>query len=195
MRIELVDAPVLEPVSVAEAKAYLRVTSADEDALVGALVAAARHQVEEVTGYALAEQTRRLVVGCFPRGGGLPLPRPPLLAVSAVEYVDPAGDVQTMAPADYVAADGGTPGMVIPRTCWPATASGRPDAVRVTYTCGYGADGGEPLPEQLALAVKELVSHWFDNRTPVEVGTIASDAPKTFDFLTAAVRFRYSLPS
>ena len=193
MLIELVAPPDLEPVSLAEARAHLRVTSRDEDRYVELLVSAARHQVEVVTGYALAEQTRRLVVAGFPTGG-LPLPRPPLVSVEAVEYVDADGAVQTLDPAEYVVADGGTPGTVLPKTTWPLTAASRPDAVRVTYVCGYDADGKPACPDQLRLAVLALVSHWYDHRTPVEVGTIAAEVPKTFDFLTGAVRFRYHLP-
>lgn len=43
-----------EPVSLAEAKAHLRITHSSDDALIGALISSAREYVERYTGRALA---------------------------------------------------------------------------------------------------------------------------------------------
>ena len=194
MRIEVLDEPVAEPVSLQEAKVFLRVVSADEDALVGALVAAARRQIELATGYALVEQTRRLVLDGFPPGGSpIPLPMPPLVSVTEIEYVDANGAPQVVSVDDYRVIPDGTPGLIVPTVAWPEAAS-HDASVRVTFTCGFGAQNAEALPEQLAVAVRQLVSHWYDNRTPVEVGTVATPVPMTVEFLTAAYRFRYHAP-
>jgi len=196
MRIELVTPPATEPVTVAQAKAFLRVVSADEDALLGVLVAAARRHVEEVTGYALGVQTRRLVLDAFPASYTLPLPAPPLATVTSVTYLDSDGEEQTMPSEDYEVHIAGTPGAIYAPDGWPLDAASvghastvRPGGVRVTYTCGYSA-----VPEPLAVAIRQLVSHWYDNRTPVEIGASATEVPRTFQFLTAAYRFRYLNP-
>ena len=68
----LIAGPGEEPVSVAEAKAFARIDGGDEDALVGALIAAARLHVEGDTGRALITQTWR-VVTC-PKGRVVELP-------------------------------------------------------------------------------------------------------------------------
>lgn len=188
MRIELVTAPSTEPVTVDHAKTFLRVVSADENALVATLVTAARRHTEEVTGYALGVQTRRLVLDRFPAGCILPLPCPPLATVTSIVYLDANGAQQTMPTDDYEVHTACTPGAVYAPGGWPST-SGRPGSVRVTFTCGYAA-----VPEPLTVAIRQMVSHWYDNRTAVEVGVTATDVPRTFGFLTAAYRFRYLNP-
>ena len=188
MRIELVEAPEVEPVSLDEARAYFRVTSASEDELITQLVTAARLRVEQTTGYALAPQTRRLTTESWPCDGApLALPAPPLIEVEEVEHVDPSGVVVGLAEGfDYDVA-GGT---LAPRVHWPRLAR-REDAVRVTFRCGFGEPDGEALPDNLALAIKAIALHWFDHRGTTIAGTIATPLPQTYDFMTASHRFRY----
>jgi uncharacterized phiE125 gp8 family phage protein len=69
---------------------------------------------------------------------------------------------------------------------WPATAT-RPDAVTVTWTCGFGATA-DALPASIVHAVKLLVTHWHENRGPVAVGTISSDLAWSLDQLVAPHR-------
>ena len=65
----LLNAPASEPVSLAEAKLFLRVEHDDDDDLIAALIAAARVQVEAQTRRALITQTWRLVRDVWPAGG------------------------------------------------------------------------------------------------------------------------------
>jgi uncharacterized phiE125 gp8 family phage protein len=53
----LVTPPTIEPVSLAEAKAHLRVTEADDDALIAGYILAARHAAESYIRGALITQT------------------------------------------------------------------------------------------------------------------------------------------
>ena len=55
--LRLMTAATVEPVSLDEAKAHLRLTDSEEDALIRAYITAAREVVERQTGYALAEAT------------------------------------------------------------------------------------------------------------------------------------------
>lgn len=196
MTVAVVTPPEAGPVDLDAAREYFRVVSASEDETISALVAAAVAKVETVTGRALAEQTLRATFDRWPSGGVLPVPRPPLLSVATVEVVSPEGEVvELVAGEDYDVLTATTPGAVVLRPGRrPPISCGRPDAVRVTFTAGYGADGGPAIPETLALAVKSLALHWFENRTPVEVGTVAAPVPQTFDFLVADHRVRYRLP-
>jgi hypothetical protein len=62
----LVTAPETEPVSVAEAKAHLRLDADDDDATVAALIQAARQHVEKTCRRGLVTQTWELVLERFP---------------------------------------------------------------------------------------------------------------------------------
>lgn len=83
-------APTVEPVTLAEVKAHLRVTHADQDALIATYISAAREAVEVNTGRALAAGTYRWVsedaIGAYSR-----LPLWPVATVTTVTYENAAG--------------------------------------------------------------------------------------------------------
>lgn len=62
----LLTPPASEPLSVADAKSYLRVEHEDDDAIIAALIASARHHVEALTRTGLITQTWRLVRDGWP---------------------------------------------------------------------------------------------------------------------------------
>ena len=60
--LTLITPPANEPVTLEEAKAWLKIETADEDTLLLRLIATARQMVEHYTSRAVLEQTWRLVV-------------------------------------------------------------------------------------------------------------------------------------
>jgi uncharacterized phiE125 gp8 family phage protein len=91
-------AATVEPVTLAEAKAHLRVTHSSDDALITALIPAAREAVEQATGRALAAAAYRWA---SEDTDTLRLPLWPVDTVTAVSYEDGDGARQTMDAADY----------------------------------------------------------------------------------------------
>lgn len=160
-----------QPVSLAEAKAHLRVSDTDEDALISALIVVASEHVAALTGLALGPETWVYKVG--PQYGDLLLPWAPVVAVTAVGYYDPDGTAQVDVVGNYrVMADDRRPLMrPVPTKSWPATEL-REDAISITFTAGFSA-----VPAPLAAAIKMLVGHWFENRESVVTGTIATEIP------------------
>lgn len=73
---------------------------------------------------------------------------------------------------DFLVDTTTTPGTVEPVRTWPRTGD-FPDAVKITFTCGYPGDGGSPedlaahVPARAKAAVKALAAHWFEQREPV----------------------------
>jgi len=65
----LLTPPAAEPVTLADAKAWLRVEHDDDDDVIAALIAGARSHVEAQTRRALITQSWRLVLDRWPRDG------------------------------------------------------------------------------------------------------------------------------
>lgn len=190
----------LPVVSTAEAKLHLRIDHDDEDTLIGDLVAAATEVVEVRSRRQLAGTTRRVELDGFPpleRGDldtRIILPRPPLISITHVKYLDAAGVDTTLDAAEYslVLGYGGSEGgrgWVQPAygKSWP-THRVHPGSVRITYVCGYGGATPEAgdVPQALRRAILLLVGHWYANREAVIVGTNASELPMAVASLIAA---------
>jgi hypothetical protein len=142
----LIAGPGEEPVSRAEAKAFCRIDGTDEDALVEALIAAARLHVEGLTGRALVAQTWRLV-----------LHRPPPVVALPVLPV-----------AELVAAPDGA---VLEGEYVRLAAA--PETLTLDYVAGYGA--AADVPADLKQAVLTLVAHWYEHRDAVTVAPLGFD--------------------
>lgn len=87
----LLTPPAVEPVPLADAKAYLRVEhDADDDVITG-LIAAARAQIEAQTRRALITQAWQLRRDSWPRDGRLMVVPAPLREIVAVRIYDSGG--------------------------------------------------------------------------------------------------------
>jgi uncharacterized phiE125 gp8 family phage protein len=161
-----------DPVSLAEAKAHLRVTDGSDDALIVGYLMAARQHVEDFTGRTLSLQTYDYKIDdelC----DEIVLPRPPLVSVTSVSYVDINGATQTLSAALYQVDTGILFGRIVPayQATYPSVRS-QPNAVAVRFQAGYSQ-----IPEPIRQAILLLVSHFYDNRQPVLIGAISSELP------------------
>lgn len=169
MALVLTGAPALEPVTVSEAKAHLRVDGTIEDTLIGSLILTSRLHIEAALGLALISQGWRLKLDRWPKAGAVELPLGPVQAVTAVRVLDGAGVAQTVPPESYVADVAGNPARVVARGGWPAP--GQPaNGVEIDFRAGFGATADDvPAPVRQALLL--LVAHWYEHRDPIEVGS------------------------
>lgn len=143
MPAAVVNPPAEEPVSLAEAKAHLRVDDDADNLTVGALIATARDLVENETGRALV--TRRLALTLDGFGARVELPHPPAAVISAISYVDADGVTQVLDPSGYVLVKDDLLPLVGPAfgKTFPETRA-QPNAVVVTWDAGYGAAAAVP---------------------------------------------------
>lgn len=185
MGLKLITAPAVEPVTLAEAKAQLRKTTADEDALISSLIVAARNFAEAYTGRAFITQTWDYVLDAFPCGL-FELPKGPLQSVSSVKYLDSAGVEQTLAAAGYKVDALTDPGRIAPAygQSWPTTRS-EPNAVTVRFVAGYG--DASAVPQAIKEALLLLISHLFENREAVAEGNFSA-LPLGFEPMLAFYR-------
>lgn len=160
-------APTAEPVTLAEAKAWVQQDHAADDALISGLITAGRSLIEQQTGLVFLPATYRLVADQFPCWT-LRLPRYPLRSVSSIEYIDSAGDLQTLDSSSYLVDTDSTPGLIEPAygEAWP-TARYQARAVRITFEAGYSL--ASDVPEPLKQAIKMLVALGYAQRGDLPV--------------------------
>lgn len=163
MGLSLTTAPAAEPLTTAEAKAHLAVTSSDDDVYIDSLVVAARESLEVRTRRAFITQTYTLTRPTFGADHVL-LPRPPLQSVTSVEYYPADGGALTplVDGTDYRVDTAGRIGRVelVEGQSWPDLAD-RHDAVKIVYVAGYGAAGAD-LPGSLVHAIRLQLSEFFE---------------------------------
>lgn len=163
-----------EPVTLAEAKLHLRVDGTDEDALIQGLISAARETCEDRTEGTVPVTGWRLTLDTFP--DAIKLPRPPIVSVESVKYLDTAGVQQTLSPLDYVVDTVSAPGYIVPAfgKAWPETRD-QINAVEVEYTAGSATPPaaikawmllaiGEMFMNREGSAERPAVSHGFADR-------------------------------
>jgi uncharacterized phiE125 gp8 family phage protein len=192
MGLSLVTAPSAEPVSLAEAKAHLRVSHPSDDALIATYLMAARAAAENYTRRALAvqtfDQTFDYDYPCSHDGRPrLVLLRSPLVSVTSVSYVDTAGATQTLNPSQYLVDAIGIEGRIEPAygVTWPEVRD-QMAAVTVRFVAGYAQ-----IPEPVRAAILLTLGHLYEHREDVVIGPSANELPRGADALLFPYRVFY----
>jgi len=165
MAYDLITAPAVEPVTLAEARAHLRVTATDEDWLIQAYVIASRRRAEHITNRRFITQTWDWHLDAFP-GWALELPFGKLQSITSVKYIDTAGVQQTMDAADYLVDAKSDPGRITPAygKVWPTTRA-QMNAVTIRFVCGYGL--ADQVPWEIRAAMLLMIGHLYEHREDV----------------------------
>jgi len=160
-------APAVEPVTLSEAKAHLRIDSSDEDTLISTLITAAREWCEEYLDRSLIHQQYVMRLDSFPYE--IELPRPPMATsgtTTALTLTYTLGDDSTavLAATEYRIDRNSTPGVVrqLREGTWPANLDDQ-NAITVTWWAGYGSSGSS-VPAAIRSAMLMLVAHLWRNR-------------------------------
>lgn len=181
--------PGAEPITLAEAKAHLRISGTDENDLITALIQAAREMAETYTKRQLITATYTAKYKDFPDlEGSIQIPRTPLQSVSSITYVDNQGSTQTLSTDVYEVLEDDTEAYVVlkPLQSWPEVQAERKQAVTVTFVAGYG-NAGSDVPAAARSAMLMLIGHLFENRESVNVGNITSKMPLATEILLDSI--------
>ncbi len=183
--------PSVEPVLLADAKQQARIDTTADDNLVTDFITGARQWAENYTGRAFITQTWQMWLDLWPgavdmwwdgvRDGPvtgldeinyIALPRPPLVSVNSVQYFDNTDTGTVWPTSNYFVDTIRAPGRVALRlgSVWPVP-SRLTNGIMIEYVAGYGPDGSY-VPEQIKSAIRQLVTHWYENRG--EAATSAS---------------------
>ena len=171
----VVTAPTVEPLTLAEAKAHLRVTAVDENDLITSYIATARQHLDGQYGWmgrAFCSQTWDYKLDAFPCVIRPPLS--PIQSVTSIKYLDTAGDEQTLATAKYRSDLVTEPARITEAygETWPSTYDVT-NAVTVRIVAGWTS--AALVPEPIKLAMRLLIAHWYGNREAFLEGAVAKD--------------------
>lgn len=169
MSLTLITPPVLEPLTLVEAKDHLRVDGTTEDSVIEPLIEAVRQHIEGRDGWlgrVLLTQTWEWRLDRFPSGAdaALRVPLPPLQSVTSIQYTDTAGAVQTWSATLYTVDTKSEPARIVPvfGEAYPSTQAVI-DAVTVTFVAGYGVNP-QDVPATIRSALLLLIGDLYKNR-------------------------------
>jgi uncharacterized phiE125 gp8 family phage protein len=173
-----------EPVSLDELKAAMRIDFDDDDALLTALLLAARQRAEDITGRTLVTSTWTYFLDSFPFGWqtdlaparstmnrfinwwaysqAIRIPRGPLQSVESIQYLPgTSGPYVTLDPSNYMIDTASAPGIVYPAPnyYWPLNNYAQHNAVQINFTSGYTV-----VPEPIKVAMKLMATYWYENK-------------------------------
>ncbi len=156
----LTSPPAAEPVSLAEAKAHLRVTHGDDDAYIGTLLRTARQSVEAQTGLGLVSQGWSVFLDDWPDNGVIELPLAPVLEVIDIKVHGDDDVAAVIDPSHYYEDRVSRPARLILRGSRSWARPGRvANGIEILLTIGFAT-----VPEPLREAILQLLGHWYERR-------------------------------
>jgi uncharacterized phiE125 gp8 family phage protein len=164
MTITTITPPASEPVSLGEAKLFLRVDHNAEDSLIAMLIGAAREAVEAGIGRALITRRVRESLDIWRRESvnGAVLGLGPVTNVVAVRLLADNGSQSVIDPDRYrLEGQRDRPRLVFAAGV-PATLR-QIGGIEIEYDCGFADDASE-LPVALRLATLQIVGALYELR-------------------------------
>lgn len=162
-RLRRITPPGSEPVSLSEAKLFLRIEHDAEDATIARAITAAREACEQYLGSALLPQTFEYAQGCDGKQR-LHLPAGPATAIDTVTVSDEDGDTELAETDCRLSVDGFSLYFdSVPRGMW----------VTVAYAAAL-ADSAEELPALLKQGMLHHVAALLAQREGVAALPVSS---------------------
>lgn len=188
--------PLVEPVTLTEAKAHLRVDADEDNAYIMSLVGAAREWVEQYLDRTLVHTQWTMRMDKLPDSSlkAIELPRPPMAQAAdktavVVTFTYENGTTATYDSASLRVDRHATPGAI--KTLYGFAWQPHlwdDNSVSVTWWGGYGEDGGN-VPRQAKTAILMLVAHWYESRSAVLAGSISKEIEFGVKSLLDSVRW------
>lgn len=171
MVYKLITAPTALALTLDDAKSQLNIEPefTQDDSLIESCIHAAAAFVEKRMQGALMAQTWEAQLIDFK--STIELKKSNITDITAVKYYNLSNVDTTVNSSDYQKDLASVPARLIFNTgyAWPSVYD-RFDAVRVTFSAGYASAAA--VPYDLRMALKLLVTHFYENRSPEIVGNI-----------------------
>jgi uncharacterized phiE125 gp8 family phage protein len=177
MKLQLLNGPAVEPVSLDEAKQWLRLDGNDEDQLLSALIVSARLIIEAYTRRSLITQNWRLIADGWPEATAgscspvIAIPFAPFQRVAAIRVYD-ADNVAQSVPTDALRILSQNDRTNLQFLVAPPLPGRSFDGVEIDVAIGYG-DNPADVPEPLRRAILMLVAYWRENRGDTQISGVS----------------------
>mgnify|MGYP003121656038 FL=1 len=185
-KLVLKTAPASTAISLAEAKAFLRIDSDydDDDNYITSLINVATGVVEEFTRRRLITQTYNIFFDEFPPYIDLQVGE--VASVTHVKYFDTDNTEQTLATSEYDVDTKIRPGRIYQSNDgdFPNTYD-KPNAVEVEFIVGGDASD---IPSPIVQAIYIIVGRYYENRQDVVLGTQVQELPLMVEHLLTPYR-------
>jgi uncharacterized phiE125 gp8 family phage protein len=170
MAIKIINPPIVEPITLEEAKQHLRVDGNDDDLLIQSLIKQAREWCENFQNRKYITQTLEFVLDTFPNGNAIVFDScSPIQKVESIKYYDENRQEYLFDESNYIFdLDGFVNRVVLNRgKHWPTVELQSVNAVRVRLIAGYG-DSGDKVPEAIKWAMILQMKLLYDDYRPEE---------------------------
>jgi len=159
MTAKLITPPSTEPITVEEAKIFLRIDSDEEDELLSSLISAARLYAEKYTARSFITQTWEIKTHVI--ANKLYLPYPPVQRIDSITVNGEAlpDNRYALLPEDILY-------VITP------VYTTKADGIAITYAAGYG-NTAEDVPRDIRQAILITVAGLYENR---ESGGVSAEA-------------------
>lgn len=187
MTIYPITQPVAEPLTLAEAKAHLRLDGTAEDLTVTQLIRTARDHLERTTGLCLISRRLRAAVESVSEDGVIQILKGPVQTLDAIALYDGRGTPSTLATAlCRFTRDGPPTAISLPAGLDPARFE---NGIEIDFTAGFG-EAGTDVPDSLRRALLLHVAVMFDYRGAVAPADQPAAVPEGYDRLVAPFLMR-----
>ena len=187
MTYALITPPTAEPLTLAEAKAHLRLDTDDENDLVSGLITVAREHLERSAGHCLLTQTWRLHLDSISEDGMISIARGPVQAIESLTVYDAEGDPSIL-PLDGHVLDGirRPARLMLTQSVKPGRAV---NGIEIDFRAGFG-DAATDVPDTLKRAMLTHVAQMFSCRGVVGLEDQPAFIPSGYDRLIAPFLIR-----
>lgn len=170
MAIKIIKPPLVEPITIEEAKQHLRISDDEEDIIVGSMIKQAREFCEDFQNRKYITQTLELVIDYFPRENYIAFNScSPIQSIESIKYYDNAGEEHIFDETNYIVDTDSFINRIVLRNYkqWPSILLQRVNGVRIRFVAGFG-DSPENVPETVKWAMILHMRLLYDDYKPDE---------------------------
>ncbi|MCD2347189.1 head-tail connector protein [Clostridium guangxiense] len=170
MALKIITPPVIEPITLDEAKQHLRIVGSDDDIILLSMIKQAREFCEDFQNKKYITQILELVLDSFPDDNYISFDSSsPVQNVESVKYYDTYGKELIFDSNNYIVDTDSFVNRIVLGYCklWPTIVLQPINAVRIRFTAGFG-DKAEAVPETVKWAMILHMKLLYDDYKPDE---------------------------